>query len=131
MIPVNRMIIKACCLFLSAVLVATSLSACATSNTQRALQELDRMKADRYFPNRTQAEFVTAVGSGKLERAQRLLAEGARVDAAGEEGMTALYWAIAKQNLAGFRFLLEHGADPGTITRCRRPRWRGTVGRRA
>jgi len=75
------------------------------------------MKAERYFSNRAQAEFVAAVGRGEVERAQRLLGEGAAVDAVGDEGMTALYWAIAKQNLTGFRFLLEHGANPGTVTR--------------
>jgi hypothetical protein len=75
------------------------------------------MKAERYFSNRAQAEFVAAVGRGEVARAQRLLSEGAALDAVGDEGMTALYWAIVKQNLPGFRFLVERGADPGTVTR--------------
>lgn len=86
-------------------------------NSQHALQELKRMKAERYFTDLTQAQFVTAVGQGDLESAQRLLEGGAAVDAVGSEGMTALYWTIIKQNMPGFRFLLEHGADPGTVTR--------------
>ena len=113
----SRAIIKVCSLVLSAALVAIPLWACAVSNSQRALQELKRMKAERYFTNRMQAEFVAAVGHGEVERAQRLLDEGAAVDAVGDEGMTALYWAIVKQNLTGFRFLVAHDADPGTVTR--------------
>lgn len=113
----RRAIIKACCLVLSAAIAVAPLGACALSNSQRALQELKRMKAERYFSNRAQADFVAAVGRGEVERAQRLLAEGATVDAVGDEGMTALYWAIVKQNLTGFRFLLEHGANPNTVSR--------------
>lgn len=113
----NRGIIRAFFLILSAALVAAPLCACTMTNTPRALQELNRMKAERYFSNRTQAEFVAAIGRGEVEHAQRLLNEGATVNAVGDEGMTALYWAIIKQSFTGFRFLLERGADPGTVTR--------------
>jgi uncharacterized protein len=116
-IPMSSAIIQACCLVLSAALAAASLGACAMSNSQRALQELQRMKVERYFSNPTQAKFVAAAGGGEVDLAQRLLEEGATVGAVGDEGMTALYWAIVKQNLPGFRFLLERGADPATVTR--------------
>jgi len=87
------------------------------ADSQRGLQELKRMKAERYFSSGLQAEFVKAIGRGELERAQRLLDDGAEVNAVGGEGMTALYWALAKQNFPGFRFLLEHGVNPNTLTR--------------
>lgn len=109
--------IKTCFLALSAVLIVAPLGACAMSNTPHVLQNIKRMKAEHYFSNPTQAAFVAAIGRGEVERAQRLLSEGATVDAVGSEGMTALYWTIIKQNPAGFRFLLENGANPGTVTR--------------
>lgn len=87
------------------------------TDSQQALHEIKQMKADRYFLNGVQGDFVAAIGRGELERAQRLLGEGADVNAVGGEGMTALYWAIAKQSLPGFRFLLEGGGDPNTLTR--------------
>lgn len=74
------------------------------------------MRAERYFEDRSQASFVEAVGRGDLKRARVLLEAGASVEAVGREGMTALHWAIIKQNLAGLRFLLEQGASPGTLT---------------
>lgn len=105
-------------------LATTSLSACAMSDTSRAVLELKRMKPERYFTDRVQADFVAAVGGGDLQRAQQLLAQGANVNAIGKEGMTPLFWAIGKQNLEGFRFLLSHGANPNLIVR-----WKDTKGR--
>lgn len=105
-------------------LAATSLSACAMSDTSRVVLELKRMKPERYFTDRVQADFVTAVGRGDLQRAQQLLAQGANVNAIGKEGMTPLFWVIGKQSLEGFRFLLSHGANPNLLVR-----WQDTKGR--
>jgi ankyrin repeat protein len=113
----NRTIIKICGLICWAAIIAGSLEVGAMSDPERALQEIKRMKADRYFTDRIQAEFVTVIGRGDVKLARQLLAQGAVVDAVGSEGMTALYWAIAKQNFAGFRFLLEYGASPNALTR--------------
>jgi ankyrin repeat protein len=124
-------ILKKCGLALMVILVAALLGACAVSNAQRASHELKQMKAERYFANPVQAGFVTAIGRGELEQAQRLLTEGATVDAVGSEGMTALHWAIAKRNFEGFRFLLTQGANPRTLTRWRdangQEQWAGVI----
>ncbi|MEO6064421.1 MAG: ankyrin repeat domain-containing protein [Lysobacterales bacterium] len=79
--------------------------------------ELHRMKPDRYFADAVQANFAEAVGKGDLVTADRLLARGATVNAEGNEGMTPLFWAMAKQNRTGFEFLLAHDADPNVVTR--------------
>lgn len=86
-------------------------------NSQYVLPELKRMQAEHFFSNPAEAEFITAVGLGELGQALRLLEGGVAIDVVGNQGMTALYWAIAMQNLAGFQFLLEHGAKPDTLTR--------------
>lgn len=113
----NRFVVKLCGAALAVAFAIMPLNSCAMSNTERALQELKRMKTERYFSDRAQAQFVAAIGRGELDLAQQLLEEGAKVDVVGSEGMTALYWAIAKQNLAGFNFLLERSANPSTLTR--------------
>jgi ankyrin repeat protein len=96
----------------------------ALSGGARVLPAQPPQPPEHYFSNPTQAEFVAAVGRGDVDLAQRMLSDGATVDAVGDEGMTALHWAIVTQNLAGFRFLLQHDADPGTVTR-----WTGAEGK--
>lgn len=103
-----------------AVFLTLPLGACAMTDTARAQRELKRMKAESYFSDPIQAEFVDAIGSGDLAQAQRLLESGASVNAVGTEGMTPLYWAILKQNFSSFEFLLENSANPNTST-CWKP----------
>ena len=77
------------------------------------------MDADSYFSDARQAEFVSAVGRGDIETAARLIRQGASVEWVGEHGMTPLRWAMAKQSLAGFKFLLANFANSNTVTRWR------------
>jgi hypothetical protein len=109
--------LKTCFLALLAAFIAVHLGACAVFSAQYPAQSFKRMKVKDYFADQTQIEFVTAIGRGDKERAQRLLESGAKVDAVGIHGMTALYWPILKRNLEGLQFLLKHGANPNTLTR--------------
>lgn len=70
------------------------------------------MKAKDYFESEAQIRFVEAVAKGDDVRMRELLAQGADVDAVGKKEMRPLFWALAKQSLKGFTFLLEKGADP-------------------
>ena len=60
-------------------------------------------------------ELARAAGKGNLKDMDRLVAEGADVNATGKGGVTALGWALYRKNIAGFRHLLELGADPNAV----------------
>jgi ankyrin repeat protein len=106
---------------LLALLSALPLSACAITplgGQGRAIARLAAMDAEDYFQGKAQIALVEAAGDGDIEDMREALADGADVNRAGRDGMTPLLWAAGvKQNLEGFRFLLEHGADPNTATR--------------
>lgn len=70
------------------------------------------MQAKHYFHGELAVAFANAVARGDRHRMQALLANGANIHAVGREGMSFLFWAMAKGSPKGFRFLLEHGADP-------------------
>jgi ankyrin repeat protein len=86
------------------------------ASSHRALFELKTMKAEDYFSKGIEADFVAALGRGDLRLAEQKLAQGASANAVGREGMTPLLWAMSKQSLAGFQFLLDHGADSNFIS---------------
>jgi ankyrin repeat protein len=73
------------------------------------------MQASEYFEDSTQRALVAAVERGDLDGLRRALDEGADVNGVGREGVTPLFWALAKQNLSGFKVLLAAGADPNVV----------------
>lgn len=77
-----------------------------------SLRILKKMNAKDYFEDQTQVRFVQAVEKGEESRMRDLLKQGADVNAVGKEEMRPLFWAITKQSLSGFQFLLENGANP-------------------
>ena len=93
------------------------------SDETRALFELNRMTASSYYTAPSQVMLITALGKGDLQAAQKAIDQGADTNAIGNDGMTPLFWALGKQNLASVRFLLEHGANPNLITH-----WRNQAG---
>ena len=76
-----------------------------------------KLQPDQYFDNPGEVQLANAVATGDVRLAQRALDEGVDVNHVGREGMTPLFWAISKQNLEGFRWLLDHGANANTLTR--------------
>lgn len=96
-------------------MIVLLLASCAATAEQRAMKELERMRAADFFDDSTQRLLAEAVQRGNLEQAMAALAQGADVDAVGREGMTPLFWALAKQNIEGFRFLLAEGANPNIV----------------
>jgi len=73
------------------------------------------MNASEYFESQAQIDLVKASERGDAEGISRAIDQGAVVNKLGKQGMTPLFWALAKQNLEGFRLLLEHGADPHVV----------------
>ncbi len=104
-----------------ALFAALPLSACAfdpLGGQAGALARLKAMDAEDYFQGEAQVALAEAAGRGDIERMRAALADGAKVDQVGRDGMTPIFWAAGiKHNLEGFRFLLEQGADPDTATR--------------
>jgi len=98
-----------------AILVGLSAASCSASSEERALKELKRMQVSDFFSAPVQRSLAEAVERGNLNQAQEALDQGADVDAIGKNGMTPLFWALAKQNVDGFRFLLEQGANPNAV----------------
>ena len=113
------------CVILSACLMlASTSSCCAMTAKQRAENALEDMRAEQYFTNAVQAKFVTAIGKNDNNAANELLAQGAEVNAFGDEGITPLIWALLKQQIGSVEFLLGKGADPNQVTR-----WTNELGR--
>ena len=64
------------------------------------------------FTETAARDLARAAGDGDAEAVARLVQAGADVNAAGEDGITPLMWALLRESLAGFTALLEQGADP-------------------
>jgi uncharacterized protein len=53
-----------------------------------------------------------AAARGNVAVLERLVKEGANINASGIEGVTPAWWAIRNRNKEGFAWLLAHGANP-------------------
>ncbi len=74
------------------------------------------MSAAEMFPGNPQAQALAlAAGRGDIEEIDRLIAAGADVNAVGAYGVAVPAWLLFHPNKAGFRRLLEMGADPNKI----------------
>jgi hypothetical protein len=74
------------------------------------------MSVAEMFPNDPQTQALAlAAGRGDIEDIDRLVAAGADVNALGTYGVTVPAWLLYHPNKAGFRRLLEKGADPNKI----------------
>ena len=82
---------------------------------RQRLESVYLMSLARMFPDERQRALARAAGRGRVRTVDRLVAEGADVNARGRGDGTALYWAFRKRSLKGFRRLLEHGADPNVV----------------
>ncbi len=87
-----------------------------TSNQASATHWIKSMKAKDYFDTQVQIDLADAITKGDTNKMQQLIAEGAEVNYVGRDDMRPLFWALAKQNIAGFKFLLDHGANPNVVT---------------
>ena len=93
------------------ILFLVFLTSCASRNPENL--PLYAMSVREMFPGdmKTQA-LALAAADGDIERMDRLVARGADVNARGTYGVTLPTWVIQHPNIAGFRHLMELGADP-------------------
>lgn len=94
----------------------SALSSC-SSPAGRAAGELKHMKAEIYFSDSIQIELIKEVQKGDTAGIDAAISKGADVNKVGQEEMTPLAWAFAKQNKAGYQRLLEKGANPNFQTK--------------
>jgi ankyrin repeat protein len=105
------------CFLLTIVVASLMSSPLAVADQQQAALAMRKMQPDQYFDVPKVVQLANAVASGDNRLAQLTLDDGVDVNFVGREGMTPLFWAISKQNVDGFRWLLDHGANPNTLTR--------------
>lgn len=63
-------------------------------------------------------KLADAAGRGDTKQMQRLVNQSVSVNGVGQRAMTPLLWALGKRNMAGFLWLLEHGANPNLVSCC-------------
>ncbi len=68
--------------------------------------------AEGYFEDPQIIKLCQAIEVNDVAEMERLIAAGADVNAMGKDGMTLLLWAFPDPQVARFRCLLEHGANP-------------------
>jgi hypothetical protein len=73
-------------------------------------------RPELFFKDPQVLELVKAASSGDVETIERLVKAGGDVNARGERGLTPLWWTMRSANKAGFKRLLELGADPNVWT---------------
>jgi len=71
-----------------------------------------RLEPQRVILSRPARSLMLAAEAGAIDRARRLIARGANVQARDADGWTALMLAAKKGHTEIARLLLEEGADP-------------------
>lgn len=83
---------------------------------QRALNERSRktvliyMSPEDIYPDERGRALAEAAGDGNISKVEALVRQGVDVNSRGAQGATPLFWAM--RNIAGYKKLLELGADP-------------------
>ncbi|WP_459857521.1 ankyrin repeat domain-containing protein [Humidesulfovibrio idahonensis] len=124
--PPMRQLLPVFALLLAALLV----SACTFYSSDPDIARLERaaeqapkgptpaiyMSPAEMYPDNAQAQaLVKAASKGDIKEIDRLIDAGADPNAVGTYGMTVPGWVLYHPNKAGFRRLLERGADPNKI----------------
>jgi len=74
--------------------------------------EKHQWKAEEFFDDPKVIALCKTIEAGDLAAIDRLVAEGADVNAKGKGNMTPLLWAFPENKPEVFKRILEHGADP-------------------
>ena len=67
---------------------------------------------DQIFSNPQMAKLAKAACAGKTAKIAELIAEGVKVDAQGQDGMVAMFYALKCEQPAALEALLKAGANP-------------------
>jgi len=72
-------------------------------------------RAEDYFTDPKVVALCRAIEANDLAEMERLVQEGADVNAQGKDKMTPLLWAFPDNHLPRFKWLLERGANPNVV----------------
>ncbi|SNS28885.1 hypothetical protein SAMN04488503_0172 [Humidesulfovibrio mexicanus] len=98
------------------LLAVLTLSACGVVRNSNSHTPIRRMGEAEMFAGNPQAQALAeAAVKGNIKEIDRLIDAGADPNAVGLYGMTVPGWLLYHPNKAGFRRLLERGADPNKI----------------
>jgi ankyrin repeat protein len=84
---------------------------CSPTAKPRGNLSMKQIPPSEFFANPLQVRLASAVDSGDAAGVAAAVRDGADINAWGKGGHSLLYWAMARDNLAGFELLLQHGAD--------------------
>ncbi len=78
---------------------------------------MSKYSAKNYFTDKKVVALCNAAKKGDTKKIDKLLGEGADINAVGKTGLNPLYWLMvmnkeSKKRRIGFKYLLERGADP-------------------
>ncbi|MDQ2070768.1 ankyrin repeat domain-containing protein [Natronospira bacteriovora] len=100
-------------LTIAVVLGSNSISGENAMGSEVDSKPVAHMSAREMFPDRRVRALARAAGRGSIDRIDGLVEKSIDVNYQGRRGATPLFWAM--QNAAGFRRLLEHGANPNVV----------------
>jgi len=94
-------------------LVAIAIAACGWMFSRRPsiAETMRRTPPARFFSDPLQVSLAAAVDRGDAKAVAAAVQRGADVNARGRGGYSLLYWAMARDRVAGFAALVAHGAD--------------------
>ena len=84
-------------------------------NATTRWQDKQQWKAKDYFSDPKAIALCRAIEAKDIKEIDRLVANGADVNAMGKDGMTPLLWAFPENKPEVFKRILEHGADPNVM----------------
>ncbi len=86
------------------------------ASCQAAGEPSSKMKASELFSSARETALAEAAARGQTGRLKELFDQGVDVNARGKDGVTPLIWALVQGSKSGFKYLLEHGANPNLQT---------------
>jgi ankyrin repeat protein len=95
------------------MMAACCVSACAQSS--KSFHQKVGWTAEFFFDDAKVIALCKAIEANDLKEMDRLIKDGADVDAKGKGNMTPLLWAFPDNKPERFKLLLENGADPNVF----------------
>lgn len=98
--------------FVILLVLVVGITAVALSFVGRTTQQKVGWRAKDFFDDPKVIALCKAIERNDLDAMERLIAQGADVNAKGKDNMTPLLWAFFDNHPRRFELLLKHGADP-------------------
>ncbi|MEM9658550.1 MAG: hypothetical protein AAF961_09345 [Planctomycetota bacterium] len=98
-----------------AVVLASTLSCAVAGPREPFFHKKYGWQAEKFFDDPQVIALCEAIEANDLEEIDRLVADGADVNALGKGNMTPLLWAYPENHPERFKRLSEHGADPNVV----------------